>query len=76
MKEISQWLKLTDWESFRDQALRAFMATKLGKDDSVNIAESMAALRHRSTAAHKHYNKTSGVSKYNKYKALGIIKKK
>ena len=59
MKEIVQRLKLTDWESFRDQALRAFIAAKLGNDDSINIAESMATLQHRSTAAYKHCNKTS-----------------
>ena len=74
MKEIAQRLDLKDWESFGGQALRAHMATKLGNDDSINITEAMAALRHKSVAAHKHYNKTSGISETNRYKALGIIK--
>ena len=51
------------------------MATKLGNDDSVNITESMAALRNNSVSAHKHCNKTSGISETSKYKALGLIKK-
>ena len=74
MKEIAQRFDLKDWESFAGQALRAYMATKLGNDDSVNITEAMAALRHKSVAAHKHYNKTSGISETNRHKALGIIK--
>ena len=74
MKEIAQRLDLKDWESFGGQALKACMATKLGNDDSINITEAMAALRHKSVAAHKHYNKTSGISETNRYKALGIIK--
>ena len=53
----------------------ALMVTKLSNDDSVNITEVMAALRHRSTSAHKHCNKTSGASETNRHKALGIIKK-
>ena len=54
--------------------MRAYVATKLGNDDSVNVTEAMAALRHKSVAAHKHYNKTSGISETNRHKALGIIK--
>ena len=42
---------------------------------SVNIAEAMAALRHRSVSAHKHYNRTSGISETNRFKALGVTKK-
>ena len=75
VKEIAQRLDLKDWESFGGQELRALMATKLGNDDSVNMSESMAALRHNSVAAHKHYNKTSGISETSEHKALGIIKK-
>ena len=51
------------------------MATKLGNGASVNISESMAALRHNSVAAYKHCNKTSGISETCKYEALGTIKK-
>ena len=76
MKAIAQWLKLTDWEYFRGQALSTFIAMKLGSDDSASIAESIAALQHRWAAAYKHWNKTSGASECDKYKALGIIKKK
>ena len=47
----------------------------IGNDASVNISESMAALRLNSVAAHKHYNKTSGISETCEYKALGLIKK-
>ena len=76
MKEIAKRLDLKDWEDFGGQALRALMATKLGNDTSVNISESMAAaLRHNSVAAHKHHNKTSGISETCKYKVLGLIKK-
>ena len=76
MREITQRLKLTNWKGFRDQVLRAFIAIKLGNNDSVSITESIATLWHRSAAAHKYYNKTSSASKCNKYKALGILKKK
>ena len=75
MKEIAQRLKLTDWDNYGGQALRAFMCTKLNNDDSVDITEAMAALRHRSAATHKHCNKTSGISECNRYKVLGVIKK-
>ena len=75
MKEIAKWLDLKDWEDFGGQALRVLMATKLGNDASMNISDSMAALRHNSVAAHKHYNKTSGISETCKYKALGLIEK-
>ena len=34
--------------------------------DRINITEAMAALRHKSVAAHKHYNKTSGISETNR----------
>ena len=75
MKEIAKRLDLKDWENFGGQALRDFMGVKLGNDASVNTSEAMAALRHKSVAAHKHYNKTSGISETNRHKALGIIKK-
>ena len=51
------------------------MAMKLGNNANANISESIAALRYNSVAAHKHCNKTSGISKTCKYKALGLIKK-
>ena len=68
-------MKLTDWENFGGQALRASLAAKLGNDGSVSVTEAMAALRHRSVSAHKHCNRTSGISETNRFKALGIIKK-
>jgi len=74
MKEIAKRLDLKDWENFGGQALRALMATKLGDDASVNISESMAALRHNSAPAHKHYNKTSGTNETCKYKAFVSLK--
>ena len=76
MKEIKQRLKLTYWKSFRGQVLRPIMYTKLNNDNSINITESIAALQHRSAAAHEYCNKTSSTSECNKYKVLGIIKKK
>ena len=54
--------------------MREHVATKLVNDDSINVTEAMDDLRHKSVAAHKHYNKTSGISETNRYKALGIIK--
>ena len=74
-KEIVKWLDLKDWENFREQSLRVLMATKLGNNASVNISDSMAALRHNSVAAYKHYNKTSEISETCKYKVLDLIKK-
>ena len=47
----------------------------IDNDASVNIFESMAALQLNSVAAHKYYNKTSGISETCEYKALGLIKK-
>ena len=75
MKEIAKRLDLKDWENFGGQALRAFMAAKLGNDASIHISEAMVALRHESVAAHKHRNQTSGISETNRCKALGIIEK-
>ena len=43
MKKITQWLKLTDWNNYRDQVLRAFIYTKLNNDNSMGIIEAMAA---------------------------------
>ena len=75
IKEIAKRLDLKDWENFGDQALRALMGTKLGNDSSVNTPKAIAALRHKSAAAHKYCIKTSGIRKTDKHKALGIIKK-
>ena len=33
-----------------------------------------SSIRQKFAAAHKHYNKTSGISETNRHKALGIIK--
>ena len=75
MKEIAKRLDLKDWENFGGQALRALMATKLGNDDSVSIAEAIASLCHEPAATHKHRNKTSSTSDTSRRKALGVIKK-
>ena len=67
---------MKDWTLNGGALLKVgIVATKLGNDSSVNTSESMAALRHNSVAARKHYNKTSGISETCKHKALGIIKK-
>ena len=73
LKEAAKDLGMENYNDFGAQALRAWFATKLSNDASVNLEENMASLRHRSAAAHKNYHTRGSQSEYNKYRALGLF---
>ena len=71
-KEGAKILGLPNPEQFCAHSLRAYFITKLANGPGVSDTERMVSARHDSLAASAIYQERKGISKTNKFAALGI----
>ena len=72
-KAGARLLELSDPDGFKPQSLRGVCITRMVNAENVSTAETMRYARHRSVAASKMYQRTDGISKGNRLRAIGLM---